>query len=569
MNILRNLPFKFRIFFGCLIVAAIPLLFTATLTVRIYDASFSNQTAQEGQLQLQEIEDRLQQLFVSCADSCESLNKDGYAFWGLIDTKTIDVQKDLYLSLYQAVQDTSGYAQFSVYDVGGKLRFATDNTLAREPSLPLHWGLLRKVPNHPELVYARTDSYFQASSDILLQAAYPLENSYGARTGYLVLDFTRSSFDRLLSGLSSDKDTLIILDQFQNLIYSSRPDLSEAELLQIRQDSARQADNRYQHLWLQEPQSGFYLLLQKAYPVSTSALHTMQTITMILAALCLGACILISFLLSRSISQPISALDFAMKKVRDGDLTVRIYTNRRDELGRLGESFNRMTRELKENLELQVQKQKDLNEATLKLYQTQLNPHFLYNTLDTIKWNAKIHQNPDIPVLAENLAVILRKSISAQPFITLSEELDTIHNYIEIQKIRFAGRFLYETEVPDQLETCLVPKMILQPLVENAILHGLAGCENGYICIFAHQTEDHLLKISVTDDGCGMNQEMLDWINSTNPVKRVGHVGLFNVIQILKLYYGKEYGLSASASPEEGTTVTITLPLERSDSSHV
>ena len=220
-----------------------------------------------------------------------------------------------------------------------------------------------------------------------------------------------------------------------------------------------------------------------------------------------------------------------------------------------------MVKDLKRYLEDRVQQQKDLNETTLRLYQTQLNPHFLYNTLDTIKWSAKIHQIPEIAVLAENLAVILRKSISSKPFIRLREELDTIESYIKIQKIRFAGRFLYETEIPDVLEDCMIPKMILQPLVENAIIHGLDGCENGYICIYAAQ-KDGILRISVTDDGCGMGQEMLDWINSPDPIKRDGHLGLYNVIRILKLYYGEEYGMQAE-SDAEGTTVTLTLPAQK------
>lgn len=232
-----------------------------------------------------------------------------------------------------------------------------------------------------------------------------------------------------------------------------------------------------------------------------------------------------------------------------------------DELGRLTESFNQMVKDLKRYLEDRVQQQKDLNATTLRLYQTQLNPHFLYNTLDTIKWSAKIHQIPEIAVLAENLAVILRKSISSKPFIQLCEELDTIESYIKIQKIRFAGRFLYETEIPDVLEDCVIPKMILQPLVENAIIHGLDGCANGYICIYAAQ-KDGILRISVTDDGCGMGQEMLDWMNSPNPAKRDGHLGLYNVIQILKLYYGEEYGIQAE-SDTSGTTVTIRLPAKK------
>ena len=121
---------------------------------------------------------------------------------------------------------------------------------------------------------------------------------------------------------------------------------------------------QYQYLWNLEPSSGYYIFLRKGAQISRATLRTMQTVCILLAFLCLGLCLLVAVLLSRSISQPVSALDRAMARVRQGDLSVRIYTNRRDELGRLGESFNRMIRELKENIDMKVQKQKDLNEAT-------------------------------------------------------------------------------------------------------------------------------------------------------------------------------------------------------------
>ena len=107
----------------------------------------------------------------------------------------------------------------------------------------------------------------------------------------------------------------------------------------------------------------------------------------------------------------------------------------------------------------------------------------------------------------------------------------------------------------------MVPKMILQPLVENAIIHGLDGCEHGYICIYAFQKEG-ILNISVTDNGCGMSREMEDWINSDAPAKRDGHLGLYNVINILKIYYGQEYGVKAAVT-EDGTTITLRLPVQK------
>lgn len=561
---LNNLPFKFRIFFGCLLVAFVPLFFSTFLLVRIFDASLNRQTVLEGQKQLDDVSLKLGQLFDNCERACENLTGDGSAAWVMIDNTTVQIQKDLYLSLYEAVQEVYSYAEFNIYDAGGKLRFSTDSTV-RDNQLPVRWGLLRKASHSQGLSFYGTDTYLYPAAGCLMQAAYSLESPEGARMGYVVLDFDKSSFDRLLTGFYSDRDTLLLLDPYLHPVYCSRSEYDEKAVTRIIGSAfstggqADQKDSRFQYIWAREPSSGYYILLQRGAQVSTPAIRTMQTISLALAVVSLILCLIISLLLSRSISHPVSRLDKAMELVKGGDLSIRIFTTRKDELGRLSESFNRMTADLKLYVESTVQKQKDLNDTTLKLYQTQLNPHFLYNTLDTIKWSAKIRQIPEIAILAENLAVILRSSISSRPFIPLSKELETIDNYIQIQKIRFSGRFHYETEIPDQLGACLVPKMILQPLVENAIIHGLDGCEHGYICIYAVQ-ENAVLSISVTDDGCGMSAEMEEWINSDNPEKREGHLGLYNVINILKIYYGPEYGVRASVIPDEGTTVTITLP---------
>ena len=262
---------------------------------------------------------------------------------------------------------------------------------------------------------------------------------------------------------------------------------------------------------------------------------------------------------AKSVTKPIQKLCRMTQQVAEGDFTVQTKESNTDEIAVLTRSFNDMTQEIGGLVEDIKQQQKNLRIAETKLLQAQINPHFLYNTLDTIKWNAKINQIPEIAVLAENLAVILRKSISSKLFIPLKEELETIDSYVEVQEIRFTGRFLCEKEIPDQLEECLVPKMILQPLVENAILHGLEGCENGYICIYAGREGD-VLNISITDNGCGMSPEILAWINSPEPEKREGHLGLYNIMRILKLYYGNEYGLKAEVT-EDGTTVTLSLPV--------
>ena len=559
-----SLSFKNRVFFMCLLATLVPLLISSVVMVHIFTMSLNRQSEGTAKQQITEISERFSRLLEDCENTCAELTADGSAAWNLIDNTTIEIQKGMYLSLYQAVQEIYGHAQCSVYDAGGRLRFTTD-TLPREGKLPVYWGLLRKASQNEGMTYYRTDPYLAVTNpSILMQGAYSLENPHGARTGYVVLDFTRDNFDNVFSGFYSLTDMILILDDHRKPVYCSRPDYSEAQIsgiiaeLMKPQGTAEAGKGAQQYLCLREPERGFYVILCRQAPISAPAVRMMGTVVLALSLLSLALSLVISEALARHITRPVSRLDKAIAKVKDGDLSIQVKVKTNDELGRLTESFNQMVKDLKRYLEDRVQRQKDLNETTLRLYQTQLNPHFLYNTLDTIKWSAKIHQIPEIAVLAENLAVILRKSISSKPFITLREELDTIDSYIRIQKIRFSGRFLYETEIPDLLEESMIPKMILQPLVENAIIHGLDGCDNGYICIYAAQ-KDGALSISVTDDGCGMSRDMVDWINSPAPAKRDGHLGLFNVIQILKIYYGEEYGMHAEVA-EDGTTVTLRLP---------
>ena len=570
MKILNKLSFHKKIFLACLLTALVPLLCSSVVMIRLFTAALDRQNLDEGRTQITKAEARLEAVFEKCEEACKTIATDKKTARIMIEKSEADHQREMYLSLYQATQETSGYARFSIYDSGGRLCYTTD-TEGKEKDLPVFWGLLRKASRTDDIVYYRTDPDLSITDgDILLQGARPLYTEGGAKTGYIVFDFTRENLDDLLGAEVSSGDVLLLLDTHKRTVYCSGQDKSQVQtgdMIEKILENRKMSDaghDREQYLVSHGGKTGFYFLLCRQAPMSQPAVQTMWTVGLCLSALGLFLCLAVSGVLTGSIARPVQTLDEAMEKVKKGDLSIRIHTQSNDEMGRLTRSFNQMTEDLGRYMEDKVQRQKDLNETTLKLYQTQLNPHFLYNTLDTIKWEARIRQVPRIAVLAENLAIILRKSISSKPFIPLREELETIDSYVEVQKIRFTGRFLCEKEIPDQLEECLVPKMILQPLVENAIIHGLEGCENGYICIYAGREGD-VLNISITDDGRGMSPELLAWINSPEPEKRDGHLGLYNIMRILKLYYGNEYGLKAEVT-EDGTTVTLRLPDVRSGS---
>ena len=164
----------------------------------------------------------------------------------------------------------------------------------------------------------------------------------------------------------------------------------------------------------------------------------------------------------------------------------------------LARRFNGMVGALKRNQEQLVENQRELNQAQIRMLQAQLNPHFLCNTLDTMKWIGKIHQVPQVALMAANLGDILRFCISREEFVPISREVEILRRYMEIQSIRLSGRCSLTVELPEEMEGLLVPRMILQPIVENALLHGLPGVENGVVQVKAWK-EGERMKITVTD----------------------------------------------------------------------
>ena len=197
------------------------------------------------------------------------------------------------------------------------------------------------------------------------------------------------------------------------------------------------------------------------------------------------------------------------------------------------------------------------------MLQAQLNPHFLCNTLDTMKWISKINHVPQVALMSTNLADILRFCISAEEFVPLRREVEVLNRYVEIQKIRLSDQFSFLVSLPEKLETCMVPKMILQPIVENAILHGLEGISDSVIRVEAAQEGEDLL-ITVTDNGHGLPPDMIGHPYRRESAPSGHHLGLFNVDTILKKHYGERYGLYLDNTPAgSGARVRARLPLRR------
>lgn len=276
--------------------------------------------------------------------------------------------------------------------------------------------------------------------------------------------------------------------------------------------------------------------------------------------------VLVSVGISGTVTRPLLRLASFMEKVEDGDFSVRFKSKYRDEIGALGQSFNHMIERINQLInELYVEKQNRL-EAQLKTLQEQIKPHFLYNTLDTISWMARSHDANDVVQLVDALTNMFRVGLSSgRDYIALREEKKHVINYLYIQKVRYGERLQYDIDIPEEYDAVIVPKLILQPLVENAIYHGVKMKRvKGSIVIRAEAKGDKLY-LHVKDDGAGMSPERLEEIRGwlENPQSRNENIGfgLSYIEERIVLTYGLDYGISVESQEGKFTEVTICLPL--------
>lgn len=291
-----------------------------------------------------------------------------------------------------------------------------------------------------------------------------------------------------------------------------------------------------------------------------------RTAILIIGLVALALTAIASYFFTASIEKPLRKLRSLMKLTEEGNLNVSFNSLYEDEIGQLGNSFNAMIAKIRSLIDLVVAEQKSKREAELKTLQAQIKPHFLYNTLDTIQWLAQKHGASDIVEIVGALTTLFRIGISkGKEVIPVREEIEHIRSYLLIQKARYEEKIAYEIDVDESVMHCRVIKLILQPLVENAIYHGIKERRgNGTIWIQVRR-EDQTLVLTVRDDGAGLPSEKVEQL--TQALKsgqredlKIGY-GMFNVHERIRLTYGNAYGLSISSRLGEGTTVEIRHPL--------
>lgn len=410
--------------------------------------------------------------------------------------------------------------------------------------------------------------------------------------GYLLvdLDFGAIAKDFNLTEVSNGLASSFAIVYKNQVIYNSRnayinleTNLSEKEkqeaFPELEQIEASQKGSGELYLHntlciasvLKNESTGWYLVQyipkdRLIHASMESMLNVMAWVTLILTAAGI-----LSFILSKQVSRPIKALAETMSQARQGEVVLlKGLEPREDEIGNLIDIYNEMGKRINDSITKLYIMQINQKQTELKMLQFQINPHFLYNALNTVTAIARLEEIEEIPAITESLSDMFRYNIKGTDFVTIKDEVIQLKNYIRIQSIRFPGRFSVEYDIPAEYENNGVIKFILQPIVENSIQHAFkVKRDRDYLKISVTPVSEDYLLISVYDDGCGMPKETVDGLNQalgqTKTNALLGEdgkgIGLANVNARLKNYYGEDCGIVVES--QQGSFTCIHMRIKR------
>lgn len=292
---------------------------------------------------------------------------------------------------------------------------------------------------------------------------------------------------------------------------------------------------------------------------------------LVVAFTCILIFLVLAYVMTKNMIRPLEELSTTMSRQGKDLSFYSPYMNRTDEIGTLYNEYSNMLEELNASIKRDYQDKLNILDAQMKSLEARINSHFLFNTLESINSMAEIDENEDIATMSLALGNMFRYAIKTpSEIVTLQDEINHVKDYVSIQAIRFSNKFTLTLDIPDELYQQKVLKLILQPLVENSFYHGLNYCTAGDNITIQAKRDSTILYITVSDNGQGMTQEVLDELRAKLSEEasftELGHrnkqgIGLKNIHSRIELYYGRGYGLSITSTPGEGTSITIKIPV--------
>lgn len=417
-----------------------------------------------------------------------------------------------------------------------------------------------------------------SAEDIISISKAVIDKNTNEPIGVVMADINLKKFDDIIKdNYIGEKGFFYLLDNNNNIVYSPVNPIIyriNSNNFDSKTDSFIRSINNetFKIMYTTSNVTGWKSIGVFSFKDISKDITVMERFTLIIAIATSFLAVFFSLLFTNSIVTPIKELKTLMKGVESGDLDLKFEEERyRNEFGELGHSFNHMVSEIKKLINMVYREQRSKRKAEIETLQAQIKPHFLYNTLDTIAWMAEDYNAKDIVNLVGALTKVFRIGLSkGKEVINLKDEIAHINSYLIIQKYRYEDKLSYEINFDKDILDTLILKLITQPIVENAIYHGIKEKRGkGSISINFRKIDDEII-ITVEDNGAGMPEEKLENINSMLETSNSFCIdsesgsgyGISNVNTRIKLTYGQIYGLRYYSKLGEGTKVEITLPFE-------
>lgn len=435
------------------------------------------------------------------------------------------------------------------------------------------WGVLRKafVAKGEPVLYYHLDK--EDDNRILTIAEAKIDEN-GEVLGFLLVDLYKEHIDSFIpfDGKSS-QNAILVLDEHDNAalpLIGSIERGSLSAMLDDPEDSEnviRKGAAHSSFIYSMKSNDEFSFSVIAYYPLTQidELLHLVAVIVITLAGMMTIMCVILALFVSRNAAEPLQEVVDVLERVGKGDFSACTNITRNDEFGKLGVSVNDMVVKMKQLIDINRQKEMSLRTSELKSLMNQTKPHFIFNCLETIKWYILLGDTKEASQTIVDLGVLLRSNLDmGEGIVSVGEELEIIRRYLALQKRRMGTRIQIDIAVDDSILDVRIPRLLFEPIVENAITHGLEKKRgNGKMSIKGYIQEDFLYFI-VKDDGVGMSQELGTYLMSHHTIEDIHEhgAGLQNLVRRLHLYYGEHAGIHIRTNPDEGACVSIFISLK-------
>lgn len=402
-----------------------------------------------------------------------------------------------------------------------------------------------------------------------------IRNDFLEETGYLLIFISLDFFEQSLSksNLKDSSSYYVITDQTQIMYRENHLELdSDMESVLLDEVQNNHTDSFILPIGAQQylitkydsDYSGWTMVSVSDLSEITRAVHTSLRRSLIIFGLMVIAIFCAAWLIAKSFTKPLSEIQQVMSEISSGNLALRVSQYPSPDINNLATQFNKMLNRIDMLMEENRQKQTELIETELQMLRAQINPHFIYNTLNSISWLAVFNGQTQIKTQLSNLTTLLRSAYSnPDQLITIADEKEILTCYTSIMKLRYDNfSLLFDHE--EYVEQYMIPKCILQPIVENSIIHGFPDLDRPcrIQILFHRDLPSGLMKITIEDNGVGMSQEQQEQcLKDSSSDTHFNNIGIHNVDQRIKLKFGTSYGLHISSREGDGTKVLICIPL--------